>query len=302
MKSHKWDNEAKMKPHSKPTAPLSTETLTLLQTQPSGPVEGTKEHEALQSESGFSYRTLLGEMMFAYVSCRPDIGYAVTLMSKYGSNPTAYHYRCLKNIARYLRTTRNWGIRYYRSDIDKSLQAGEPIDLERDKSLPEYPEDIKKGKLICFVDAAYGNDPKRRRSTTGYAFTYAGGAIVYRSKAQSITAQSSTEAEFIAAVTAAKTAIYLRSVLNELGFPQDEPTPIYEDNASAIEIINAQKPTERSRHIEIRFFAIQDWKMKGEIKMLHIPGVINPADDLTKPLGWILHSRHARYIMGHYSG
>ena len=66
-----------------------------------------------------------------------------------------------------------------------------------------------------------------------------------------LNAQSSTEAEFIAAVTAAKTAIYLRSVLNELGFQQDEPTPIYEDNASAIEIINAQKPTERSRHIEI---------------------------------------------------
>ena len=106
----------------------------------------------------------------------------------------------------------------------------------------------------------------------------------------------------IAAVTAAKTAKYLRSVLIGLRFPQDEPTPIYEDNASAIEIINAQKPTERSRHIEIRFFAIQDWKMKGEIKMLHIPGVINPADDLTKPLGWILHSRHARYIMGHYDG
>jgi hypothetical protein len=302
MRSHGWEAEANMKPHSKPTAPLSTETLNQLQNHSNGPVEGTKEHEELQSKSGFSYRTLLGEMMFAYVSCRPDIGYAVTLMSKYGSNPSAYHYSCLKNIARYLRTTRNWGIRYYRSDIDKSLEAGETIDLKRDESLPSYPEDIKKGKLICFVDAAYGNDPKRRRSTTGYAFTYAGGAIVYRSKAQSITAQSSTEAEFIAAVTAAKTAIYLRSVLDELGFKQDEPTPIYEDNASAIEIINAQKPTERSRHIEIRFFAIQDWKMKGEIKMLHIPGVINPADDLTKPLGWILHSRHARFIMGHYDG
>jgi hypothetical protein len=293
MRSHGWETEANMKPHSKPTAPLSTKTLNQLQKHSNGPVEGTKEHEELQSKSGFSYRTLLGEMMFAYVSCRPDIGYAVTLMSKYGSNPTAYHYSCLKNIARYLRTTRNWGIRYYRSDIDKSLEAGESIvGLKRDELLPDYPEDIKQGKLICFVDAAYGNDPKRRRSTTGYAFTYAGGAI---------TAQSSTEAEFIAAVTAAKTAKYLRSVLIELGFSQDQPTPIYEDNAFAIEIINAQKPTERSRHIEIRFFAIQDWKMKGEIKMLHIPGVINPADDLTKPLGWILHARHARYIMGHYS-
>jgi hypothetical protein len=105
-----WMGSCSLKPHSKPTAPLSTKTLNLLQSQQSGPVEGTKEHEELQLKSGFSYRTLLGEMMFAYVSCRPDIGYAVTLMSKYGSNPAPYHYSCLKNIARYLRTTRNWGI------------------------------------------------------------------------------------------------------------------------------------------------------------------------------------------------
>ena len=167
--------------------------------------------------------------------------------------------------------------------------------------MPEYPEDTTQGKLICFVDAAYGNDPKKRRSTTGYALTYAGGAIVYRSKSQSITAQSSTEAEFIAAVTAAKTVRYIRSVLKELGLPQNRPTPIYEDNASAIDIINAKKPTERSRHIEIRFFAIQDWKDGGEIELKHIPGVINPADDLTKPLGWVLQARHSRYIMGHYN-
>ena len=96
-----------------------------------------------------------------------------------------------------------------------------------------------------------------------------------------------------------KTVRYVRSILMELDFPETEPTPIYEDNASAIEIVNASKPTERSRHIDIRFFAIQEWKENGDIKMLHIPGVINPSDDLTKPLGWVLHERHARYMMGH---
>ena len=50
----------------------------------------------------------------------------------------------------------------------------------------------------------------QRQSTTGYAFTYAGGAIiVYRSKAQSLSALSPTEAEFIAAVTVGKTAQYI---------------------------------------------------------------------------------------------
>ena len=154
--------------------------------------------------------------------------------------------------------------------------------------------------LTCFVDAAHGNDLRRRRSTTGYAFVLCGAAVSYRTKTQSITATSSTEAEFLAAVFAAKHAKYLRAILKELGFPQDGPTPIYEDNMSAIQMINAKVPTERSRHIDIQFFAIQDWKEALEIVMIHIPGVINPSDDLTKPLGWVLHARHARRMMGHY--
>ena len=115
------------------------------------------------------------------------------------------------------------------------------------------------GKLIGFVDAAYANDLSKQRSTTGYVFTYSGGAVVYRSKTQSLTALSSTEAEFIAAVTAAKTAKYIRSVLYKLGLQQIDPTPIYKDNKPTINIVASQKPTERTRHIDIRFFAIQDW-------------------------------------------
>ena len=220
-------------------------------------------------------------------------------MSKYASNPSAYHYDRLKNIARYLHSTRDWGIIFKRSSPRTELPEGTAESVPIDSSLPEYPETDKPNKLVGYVDAAYGNDPKKRRSTTGYAFTFSGGAIVYRSKAQSIVALSSTEAELIAAVTAAKTARYIRSVMAELGFQQEGPTPIYEDNESAITIVNSRKPTERSRHIDIRFFAIQDWKARGDIELFHIPGVINPADDLTKPLGFVLHARHARYIMGH---
>jgi hypothetical protein len=167
--------------------------------------------------------------------------------------------------------------------------------------LPAFPVPSSPIELTCFVDAAHGNDlRRRRRSTTGYAFVLCGAAVSYRTKTQSITATSSTEAEFLAAVLAAKHAKYLRAILKDLGFPQDGPTPIYEDNMSAIQMINARVPTERSRHIDIQFFAIQDWKEAKEIVMIHIPGVINPSDDLTKPLGWVLHGRHARRMMGHY--
>ena len=98
----------------------------------------------------------------------------------------------------------------------------------------------------------------------------------------------------------AKQAKYLRSILKELGFEQSGPTTLYCDNQSAINMANARVPTERSRHVDIQHFATQDWKEAGDITLSFIPGIINPSDDLTKPLGWILHARHARRIMGHY--
>ena len=83
--------------------------------------------------------------------------------------------------------------------------------------------------------------------------------------------------------------------------PWTGPTKIYINNQSALKIINDnQSPTVRTRHMDIRYFCIQDWKENGDILMHHIPGIINPSDDLTKPLGWVLHSRHCRRIMGHH--
>ena len=79
-----------------------------------------------------------------------------------------------------------------------------------------------------------------------------------------------------------------------------QPTVIYEDNKACIKIINALHPTNRTHHIDGPFFCIKDWKQRKDIPFIHIPGILNPSDNLTKPLGWVLHSRHARKIMGHY--
>eukprot|EP00980_Cylindrotheca_fusiformis_P023978 scaffold11273_cov75-Cylindrotheca_fusiformis.AAC.3 len=206
----------------------------------------------------------------------------------------------LKKVAKYLRHTKHWGIHFHRKQRDPTLPDCPFETLSSDTTLPEFPDLPPSNQLSCFIDAAHGNDLRRRRSTTGFAFMFAGGSVSYKCKTQPLTATSSTEAEFYAAVSAAKHAKYLRAILSELGFPQEEPTPLYCDNQSAIKMINARIPTERSRHILIQFFAIQDWKDAGDIILHHIPGIINPSDDLTKPLGWILHSRHCRRLMGHY--
>jgi len=67
-----------------------------------GPIEGIIEHQLLEKKSGFTYRTLLGEMMYAYVTCQPDIGYDITTVSKFSLKPHAIHYAYLKGVAKYL--------------------------------------------------------------------------------------------------------------------------------------------------------------------------------------------------------
>jgi hypothetical protein len=154
--------------------------------------------------------------------------------------------------------------------------------------------------LAGYVDAAHATDLVTRRSITGLVFMFCGGPLAYKSKIQSTVSTSSTEAEFLAAVHAAKIAKYLRSILLELGYPQLGPTTLFEDNAAAILMVNANRPTPRARHIDIQHFALQEWKAAKEIVLSHIPGVINSADSLTKSLGSTLHHRHVRRLMGHY--
>ena len=303
LRSHGWDTPcaSKASPHrshrSVPLAPEAHESMYQL----TGPMEGTKEHAKLAAQHGFSFRTLLGELLYAYVCCRPDLGYSVVTLSKFSTCPHDSHYILLKKVAKYLRETIDFGVIYTKSTFHSDLPAStHPRVTVEDPTLPSFPLPSSLLELVGYVDAAHANDLRKRRSTTGYVFMLAGGPIAYRCTTQSITATSSTEAEFLAAVLAAKQVRYLRSILSELGFPQHSPTSLHEDNQSAIHMINSNTPTDRSRHIDIQHFAIQDWKANGDLLMAHIPGVINPADALTKPLGWVLHSRHVRRMMGHH--
>ena len=133
-------------------------------------------------------------------------------------------------------------------------------DIPDDPTLKDlFNVDINTNKLVSFLDAAHANDLRKRWSTTGVDFTCMGGVVVYKSKTQSITASSSTEAEFIAVHAAAKIARYLQMLLKQLGFEQIGPTPIHIDNLPALRMINNNSfPTKHTRHVDIRYFQLQD--------------------------------------------
>jgi hypothetical protein len=152
--------------------------------------------------------------------------------------------------------------------------------------------------LCAYVDAAHANCLRTRRSVGAFVFCLDGTSIAYRAKWITTICCSSTEAEFITAVSAAKMAKLLRWILIELGLPQSTATRLCEDNAAAIMMANAKRPTERSRHVDIQHFALQKWVQNNDVLLEHAHGTINPSDALTKALGWILHHRHCSRVMG----
>jgi len=278
--------------------PLPPDSVTELQSL-SGPAENTKEHAALEEEMKFSYRGLLGELLYAFIVTHVSIGNAIQLLSRFSSAPHPKHYAALKGVCKYLRAHKSDGLIYWRPKPVSSLPEVPFITIPADPKLPAFPS-FPLDELVTFVDAAYATDTKTRRSVTGYVIMYAGAAIAYKAKLQATVSTSSTEAEFIASVYSAKAVKHLRSVLSDLQLPLRGPTIIYCDNKAAIAMINDSKPTPRSRHIDVQHFAIQEWRNNQEIEMRHISGILNPADDETKALSWMLHSRHSRRAMGHY--
>ena len=94
--SHGWNKPAVHENSKRPGSPIPDDVISTIYTESKlGPQEGSSQHQKLEDEMGFSYRTLLGELMFCYVTCRPDIGYAVCTLSKFSSSPGKLHYKHL---------------------------------------------------------------------------------------------------------------------------------------------------------------------------------------------------------------
>jgi len=87
-------------------------------------------------------------------------------------------------------------------------------------------------------------------------------------------------------------------MLDDLGIFQTDPTHLYEDNEASIAMANAQRPTRRARHVDLRHFSLMDWVEINQIVMSSISTNDNPADGLTKALGPHIFARHLSSLLG----
>ena len=253
----------------------------------------------LQVEMGLNYRQAIGELIFLMITCRPDISFPLIKLSQYSVNPAKDHYEAVKQIFRYTKATRTDGIYFWRQYPRQDLpHIPLPRCMEQNYIVDTSFQPDQSNKIHGTVDSDWGGDTNHRKSVTCIIIKYAGGTIFYKTKFQETIALSSTEAEFTAACDAGKSILYIRSILDEINVPQDEATTLYIDNNGALLMANTQQPTRRTRHMDIKTFALQDWIEKDLILMKRINTADNYADALTKSMGRQLHYRHDNYILG----
>ena len=139
---------------------------------------------------------------------------------------------------------------------------------------------------VGYVDSDYAGDLDKRRSTTGYVFTMAGGPVSWRSTLQSTVALSTTEAEYMAVTEAFKEAIWLHGLINDLGISQEHITVLC-DSQSAICLAKNSVHHARTKHIDVRFHFVREILNEGDILLEKISTADNPADMMTKVVSGI---------------
>ena len=109
-------------------------------------------------------------------------------------------------------------------------------------------------------------------------------AVTWQSKRQPTVALSSTEAEYMAGCQAAKEAVWLRALLKDLGYQQQDATVLYGDNQGCLAL--ARNPTlhARTKHIEMRHHFIRERIESCKIKQVYCPTEDMVADVLTKAI------------------
>lgn len=197
----------------------------------------------------------VGHLM--YISCmsRPDIACATSALAKQNPNPTERHYTALKGVMAYLAGTKSLSLTFRGNN-----------------------------GLVGYTDSDYAGCVNTRKSRTGFVFTISGAAVSWSSKLQSVTAQSTAEAEYIAAAAAAREAVWLKRLCADAGLKVPQGVPLLIDHQAALAMAIQGTESSRTKHIAIPYHFLRDAVAREQLNLFYVPTDKNTADLYTKPL------------------
>jgi hypothetical protein len=219
----------------------------------------TQSRNEVSAEISKEYASAVGRIMYSMVCLRPDISFIAGMLGRYQQNPSWIHWQAVKKVLRYLRRTRDFMLVYKRSDT-----------LE----------------VVGYSDSDLAGDRDDRKSTSGYVFMVAQGAVSWKNGKQGQNASSTMEAEYIACHTAAKHAIWLKQFISELKIVDSihRPLVIFCDNQAAVKYVKNDYITNENKHIDLKYHCVIDYVKREIIDILHKSTTENIADPLTKGL------------------
>ena len=217
------------------------------------------------------YASLVGSLNYAAVCTRPDISYAVSVLSKHLKNPTQNHWQAAKRVLRYLKGTKDYGLTYDAPSSDINVLTG-------------------------YCDASYASTSDAR-SISGNCFLLNMAAVLWSASAQKIVATSTAESEYYSLGTACQDAIFLRELLSTVDLQQEHPTLIYEDNTACLAIASNPITSKKARHIKVKYHFVRQLIEDKEIEVKYKPTDDMLADLFTKPLDSEKHSKFTCLIM-----
>ena len=204
------------------------------------------------------YQKLIGCLIYA-LATRYDIRKEVIYLASKSSSPTVGDMMKITKVFAYLKKHPNIGPIYHTSDG--------PI-------------------LYAHCDASFNNhfDSRSHGGSFLSIGQHSAAIAVHSRKITSCVALSSMEAEYVTLSETARTVIYMRQFLSDIGFPQLKPTTIFEDNKSAISLASCSNIPKKSRHILLRYHFIKFAVESGLIEVHYIDTKLQRADSLTKVL------------------
>lgn len=223
----------------------------------STPIEKTMESGKVDKEVDyqFPYREAVGALAYLMTGTRPDIAYAVGVVSRKLENPTPNDWARVKRIMRYIKGTCSFGIKYNAKHASNVLQG--------------------------YSDADHAGDEQTGRSTTGVACLYAGGIVSWFSQRQASVAISTTEAEIVAASEGARELVWLQRVFSSMTDLNEVPT-LKVDNEAAIRLAHNPEFHKRTKHIRVRHFFVRETVQEGLVDVQKIGTANQLADLMTK--------------------
>jgi len=152
-------------------------------------------------------------------------------------------------------------------------------------------------ELEGYSDSNYATDPDSRRSITGYIVMINRAVVGFKSVQQKTIALSSCEAELMAMVSCAQEMIFVKHILDSIGFNIKTPMKLYCDNRGAVYLANSWTIGGRTKHIDIRQYYLRDLKELKLLMYLWIKGSVQRADGFTKNVDGSTFTIHLPYYI-----